>query len=59
MVEPLEAGIAQKMRQPVAARLELAIGDGFARLRHDDGGLICARDGMQAWVHALPPNRED
>jgi hypothetical protein len=59
VVEPLEADIAQKMRQPVAARLELAIGDGFARLRHDDGRLICARDCTQAWVQALPPNRED
>ncbi len=30
VVEPLEPGGAQKMREPVAARFELAIGDGFA-----------------------------
>ena len=58
VIKALEADIAQEMRQPVAARLELAIGDRFARSRHDDGRLIGTRYGVQAWVHSLPPGRE-
>ena len=59
VVEPLEADGAQEMREPVAARLELSVCEGFARSGHDDGGPIGTCDGMQTWVHALPPGRED
>ena len=51
VVEPLKAGRAQEMREAVAARFELAIGDRFARRRHHDGGLIGARSSVLAWIH--------
>ena len=52
VVEPPEANRAQEMRQTVAARFELAIGDGFARSPHDDGRLVGARFGMPPRIHA-------
>ncbi|MEY9220264.1 hypothetical protein ABH974_000687 [Bradyrhizobium ottawaense] len=39
VVEPLQAVLAEQVGQPVAARIELAIGDGLACGRHDEGGL--------------------
>ena len=58
VIAALEAERAQEMRQPVAARLELAIGHGLSRPRHDDGRLIGARERVQARIHALPPVRQ-
>src|SRR5580704_15846434 len=59
VIEPPEAGRAQTMRQAIAARLELAIGDRFARSRHHDGRLIDARASVLAWVHPLLPRWDD
>src|ERR1700722_1051381 len=52
VIEPLEPDRAQKMRQTVAARFELAIGDGFARSPHDDGRLVGALNGVLPGIHA-------
>src|ERR1700685_1138263 len=54
VVEAPEAGRAQQMREPVAARLELAIADRYTRPGHDDGGLVGARLGVLAGIHAAP-----
>ena len=51
VVEPLQAAVAKQMRQPVAARLQFAIGDGLAGAGHDEGGLQRTKLSMLAGVH--------
>ena len=53
MLQPLETLAPQQMRQPVAALLEFAIGNGLARAGHDEGGFVRVLYGMLAWVHDL------
>src|ERR1700685_3682220 len=54
VVEAPEAGRAHDMREPVAARLELAIADRFTRPGHHDGGLVGARLSVLAGIHGAP-----
>src|SRR6185437_12420772 len=57
MVAALEAGGAQEVGEAVAALVELAIVDRFARPRHDDRRLIGTNLRLQAWIHGRPPAR--
>src|SRR5580704_12161714 len=43
------------MGEPVAVPFQLAVGDRFTALRHDDGWLVRSTLGVQTWIHrALP-----
>src|SRR5262249_37576038 len=57
VIEAIEPDRPQEMREPVAARLELAIADGLAGPRHDDRRPIAVRFGMPARIHAVSPSR--
>ena len=59
MIAAPEADSAQEVGEPVAALVKLAIGDDVARPRHDNRRLVRARLRVQAWIHALPPGREN
>ena len=51
MIEPLEPVLAKQMRQPVAARLQLAVSHGLAGTSHDEGGLQWAQMSVLAGIH--------
>ena len=55
VVATLEADVAQEMGELVATLVELAIGNGLARSRHDDRGLIGTSFRLQARIHAFLP----
>ncbi len=51
VVEPLQAALAEQMRQAVVARLQLAIGHDLAGPGHDEGGLQRTQVSMLAGIH--------
>ena len=54
VVEALQADVAEEVREPVAPRLVLGVGDRLARRRHDEQRLVGMLLRVLAWIHRFP-----
>ncbi len=59
VIEPLQAGAAQEVREAVGPRLEFGIRDRFAGIAHDEGRLQRSQPGMEPRIHALSSRGSD